>query len=198
MNKTYSALPIKDFVPGTALLRPAQAKQISVTPDDPGVLVMTDFERVTPVVVFPTLPLPEANDKMIAYGVRLLFVTKSDSSILGIITADDILGERPLKHIRRHGGNFNEIVVSDIMTKRAQIEVIDFDDLCHASVGQVIETMKILNRQHTLVVEQKDDEIRVRGLLSTTRIGQQLGIKIEPSNRARTFQELEEALVSAA
>lgn len=198
MNNTHTALPYRNFVPGTTLCRPTQAKQVSVTLDDPGILVMTDFERTTPVTVLPMLPIPDANDRMIAYGVRLLFVAKNGNTILGIITATDILGERPIKHIQRHGGNFNEIVVSDIMTKRAQIEVIDYNDICHASVGEVIETMKVFNRQHALVVEDHDDETVIRGLLSTTRISQQLGVAIEPSNRARTFQELEEALVSAA
>lgn len=197
MKKSYSALSYTSFAHTTTLRRPAQQKEINVTFDDPATLVMTDFEQVMPITELPTLPLPEANDRMIAYGVRLLFVTKNDDTILGIITASDILGERPIQHIKKFGGCFNEIIVSDIMTKRSQLEAIKYSDLCHSSVGQVIETMKQFNRQHALVVEGENDAI-IRGLLSTTRISQQLGIKIEPSNRARTFQELESALMSAA
>ena len=198
MRSNYSALPYKIFSPGTTLKRPAQQKEMLVTLDDPARLVMTDFEQTTPITELPTLTIPEANDRMIAYGVRLLFVAQHDDTILGIITASDILGERPIKHVEKYGGSFNEILVNDIMTKRSEIEAISFNDLCNASVGQIAETMKMFNRQHALVIEEIDDHSFVRGLLSTTRISQQLGIKIEPSNRARTFQELESALMSAA
>jgi len=198
MHNNYSALPSKNFPPDTRLKRPVQQKQIHVTPNDPARLVMTDFEQIVPITEMPTLPLPEANDRMIAYGVRLLFVTKNDDTILGLITANDILGERPIKHIQKYGGSFNEIIVNDVMTKRSEIEAISFNEICTATVGQVIETMKLSNRQHALVIEDEEDGPIIRGLLSTTRISQQLGINIEPSNRARTFQELESALMSAA
>ena len=198
MHSNYSALPYKVFSPGTTLKRPVQQKERLVTLNDPASLVMTDFEQTTPITELPTLTIPEANDRMIAYGVRLLFVAQHDDTILGIITASDILGERPIKHVEKYGGSFNEILVNDIMTKRSEIEAISFNDLSNASVGQIIETMKMFKRQHALVIEEIDDHSFVRGLLSTTRIGQQLGIKIEPSNRARTFQELELALMSAA
>ncbi len=186
MLDNYSALPYKTFSPGTMLKRPIQQKETQVAPDDPARLVMTDFEQTVPITEFPTLPLPEANDRMITYGVRLLFVTKNDDTILGLITANDILGERPIKYIQKYGGSFNEITVNDVMTKRSEIEAISFNDLCNASVGQIIETMKIFNRQHALVIEEVGDNAFVRGLLSTTRIGQQLGINIEPSN-PRTY-----------
>ena len=198
MRSNYSALPYKTFSPGTTLKRPVQQKEILVTLNDPARLVMTDFEQTTPITELPTLTISEANDRMIAYGVRLLFVAKHDDTVLGLITASDILGERPIKHVEKYGGSFNEILVNDIMTKRSEIEAISFNDLSNASVGQIIETMKMFKRQHALVIEEIDDHSFVRGLLSTTRIGQQLGIKIEPSNRARTFQELELALMSAA
>jgi len=198
MHSNYSALPYKVFSPGTTLKRPVQQKERLVTLNDPASLVMTDFEQTTPITELPTLTISEANDRMIAYGVRLLFVAKHDDTVLGLITASDILGERPIKHVEKYGGSFNEILVNDIMTKRSEIEAISFNDLSNASVGQIIETMKMFKRQHALVIEEIDDHSFVRGLLSTTRIGQQLGIKIEPSNRARTFQELELALMSAA
>ncbi|MCF6323992.1 MAG: hypothetical protein L3J89_06695 [Gammaproteobacteria bacterium] len=55
--------------------------------------------------------------------------------------------------------------------------------------------MRMFNRQHALVVER--DANAIRGLLSTTRISRKLGINVEPSNRAHTFQELEASLMSA-
>lgn len=198
MSNSFTTLPSSSITPGTVLRRPTEAKRVDVALDDPAILLMTDFERVTPITVSPTLSIQTTNDRMIDYGVRLLFVIDDKHIFQGLITADDILGERPIKHIQQHGGNFNEIIVGDIMTTQYQLEVIDFDNLNRASVGEIVETMRMFNRQHALVVEKESDHSAIRGLLSTTRIGQQLGINVEPSNRARTFRELELALMSAA
>ncbi len=198
MSHAFTTLPSSTIAPNTLLKRPTQARRLNVSLDDDAILLMTDFERVTPITISAALPIQVANDKMIDYGVRLLFVTDGDDIIQGLITANDILGERPIKHIQQHGGNFNEIIVSDIMTQQTELEVIDFDDLNRASVGEVVETMRAFNRQHALVIEQEMGQSSIRGLLSTTRIGQQLGIDVAPTNRARTFQELESVLVSAA
>jgi len=198
MKSSFTTLPYTSIAPGTVLRRPTQAKRVNVSLDDPAILLMTDFERVTPITVSATLSIHTANDRMIDYGVRLMFVIDDKHTIQGLITANDILGERPIQHIQQHGGHSDEIVVGDIMTTQDQLEVIDFGDLDHASVGEIVETMRTFNRQHALVVERDGDNNAIRGLLSTTRIGRQLGINIEPSNRARTFQELEATLMSAA
>jgi hypothetical protein len=54
-------------------------------------------------------------------------------------------------------------------------------------VGNIVLTLKNANRQHALVVEPHEDaalsgaEI-VRGIFSTTQIGKQLGMEIQPTN----------------
>jgi predicted transcriptional regulator len=45
---------------------------------------------------------------MIRRNVRSLFVVDVDNEILGLITATDLLGEKPLQHIQQYGGNQEE------------------------------------------------------------------------------------------
>ncbi len=198
MKMIYKPLSYSELKPGTVLHRPDHKQPGNVSPNDPAITVMTDLSSVNPITIDPTLSIQAANDKMIAFGVRLLFVTNGEA-VVGIITAYDILGEKPVKHLQEHGGTHAEILVRDIMTPQEQLEVLHLSRVRDANVGDIVETMRSSRRLHALVVERQAGEPdSIRGLFSTTQIGRQLGITVEPSNRANTFAELEEVLVSAA
>lgn len=76
------------------------------------------------------------------------------------------------------------------------IDMLDFADVRHASVDDMVATLKKLGRQHVLVVENDARTQRqlVRGVFSATQIGRQLGIEIPTFEIARTFAEIEAAL----
>jgi predicted transcriptional regulator len=61
--------------------------------------VMTDLEPVSAYTITPSASIIDAENKMIFCGVRLLFVTNTDNNLVGIITATDILGARPLNYL---------------------------------------------------------------------------------------------------
>ena len=174
------------------------ASQITlVTVDTPAIEVMTDLQRVVPITITADASIDLANQRMMAGGVRLLLVVDENRWITGLITASDILGEKPLQHVRRRGGTFNEVLVQDIMSPQEHLDVLSYQDVLSARVGDIIETLKRFGRQHALVVEQRDDgEQRVRGIFSATQIGRQLGRHVVPAEIATTFAELEAALVS--
>lgn len=167
-----------------------------VTVDSPATEVMTDLQRVTPITITADTTIHFANQRMMAGGVRLLLVVE-DKWVTGLITASDILGEKPMQHVRRRGVTFSDVLVQDIMTPQEQLDVLSYEDVLRARVGDVIETLKRFGRQHGLVVEGPDDgEQRVRGIFSATQIGRQLGHHVVPAEIATTFAELEAALVS--
>ena len=58
---------------------------------------MTDFESTTAIIILPGDTVDEAHRRMIQRGVRLLLVVDEDRSVLGVITATDILGEKPVQ-----------------------------------------------------------------------------------------------------
>jgi CBS domain containing-hemolysin-like protein len=193
----YSALPHHTLLPGSTYARPPQRLPDKVTADSPATDVMTDFSKVAAITMTPFASLDEAEQRMIASGVRLLLVTDQANSILGVITANDLLGDRPVKYLQEVGGKRSDIELRDIMTSSDQIEVLYMVDVENATVGDIIETLKKVGRQHAMVVDLDDEKNQViRGLFSTTQIGRQLGVTIEPTGIAKSFAELEAALTA--
>jgi len=136
--------------------------------------------------------MAEANRRMIQRSVRLLLVVDEKRKVLGIITATDILGEKPLQVIAERGLRHDDIQVSDVMTPQARLEVLSMNDVRGVKVGHVVATLKKSGRQHALVVETDRGGIQtVRGLFSVTQIARQLGVTIQTTEIARTFSEIE-------
>ncbi len=193
----YSALPHHTLLPGTSYASPPQHLPEKVTADSPAIDVMTDFTKVAAITMTPFASLDETEQRMIASGVRLLLVTDQANSILGVITANDLLGQRPVKYLQEVGGKRSDIEVRDIMTTSDQIEVLYMVDVENATVGDIVDTLKSEARQHAMVVDLDENKNQVvRGLFSTTQIGRQLGVTIESTGAAKSFAELEAALTA--
>jgi len=198
MKNMFRALPFQTIAETAIINRRAMPRQTSVSMDDPANSVMTDLEKVTAFTIEPTASIQAANDKMIACGVRLLFVTEENGELLGLITTTDILGEKPVKYVTEHGGSRNDILVMDIMTLKNKLDVIYQRDINNACVGDVVETMKAVKRKHMLVVNHDaNGHERICGIFSTTQINRQLGLNIEPSPRVQTFADIERVVVTA-
>src|SRR3990172_2089493 len=96
MDREYHALPIRELGAGAGVRRPTYMQASRVTLESGALEVMTDLTRVSPATIRPQAPLAGANQFMITRGVRLLLVADDQESVLGVITATDILGERPM------------------------------------------------------------------------------------------------------
>jgi CBS domain-containing protein len=157
--------------------------------------VMTDLARVTPATIRPQAPLAGANQFMITRGVRLLLVVDDHENVLGIITATDILSEKPMRAAIERGLRRDELTVGDVMTPAALVEVIAYVDVEGARVGHVLETLRRDGRQHALVVEPDGARTMVRGIFSISQIARQLGVEVPGGAEvARTFSEIESAI----
>jgi hypothetical protein len=80
------------------------------------------------------------------------------------------------------------------MTPMDRLEAVDFEDIAHARVGHVLETLKARGRQHALVIENENGRQMVRGLLSLSQLCKQLGVSVETTEVANTFTEIEQQL----
>jgi len=199
MANQYKNLSYNTLVRGTKINRRTQNRQTSVSLNNPATIVMTDFSQVSPFSIEPTASIDQTNAKMIACGVRLLFVLDNTDGLIGLITASDVLGEKPVKYIQERGGIRQDIMAKDIMTPHDKLQALQMADIENACVGDIVETMKTFGRQHILVVEkdQTSGTEYIQGLFSTSQIERQLQMNIELSNRAASFAELEKALLSA-
>lgn len=197
MTNKYKALPRHAMTQEAIIDRRVMERPAEGNLDDAALSVMTDLSQVTPFCIEPTASIEKANYKMIACGVRSLFVTDHEGSLLGLITASDILGEKPVQYIKEHGGTRIDILVQDIMIYKDKLNVLFKADVDKASVGDIVETMTILGRQHALVVKTNSDASEtVCGIFSTTQIGRQLNTQLDPISRANTFADVNLAVLS--
>ena len=195
MNTNYQNLAHELLAPGTTITHHHQSEPSSVKLVDSAARVYTDFSLTRPFSVSAATPIDQVNEKMIACGVRLLFVTEGDAVLQGLVTYSDLFGDKPVRYIQAHGGTRNEILAQDIMTPLVQLETLRRSDVAKSRVGDIVETIKAAGRQHMLVsdVSENGDQT-ITGLFSLTHIEKLVGIKIELSARAQTFSELERAL----
>ncbi|MCR4304589.1 MAG: CBS domain-containing protein [Gallionella sp.] len=190
--KEYSALQVIPLKTGSSFVRPVQILPERVKLSDPAASVMTDLSKVSLVSVGAKTSMDSANAKMIRYGVRMLLVLDDNEQLAGLLTATDVLGEKPMRFLQNMGGTHADIMVRDIMTTQRELEVMKIDDVQHAKVGQVVATLKKSNRQHALVAAGGvDGKQTVCGMFSITQIARQLGAQIQSFELARTFAEIE-------
>jgi len=193
----YHALNTVTLPANTDLIHVEQRPQRPVTLKSPATEVMTDLRVIDPISIKEDALLDDAHARMVSHGIRLLFVTDADGSFAGLLTATDVLGERPLKQIHEHGKRHREIVVGDVMTPRKQLEALNLADISRSTVGHIVATMKDLGRQHALVVEHNaaSGHYEVCGLFSTSTIARRLGTSLNFVRVPKAFSEIEHALM---
>ncbi len=195
MLRNYQPLPFAVLPSGIGYAQPTQTALERVQLDSPATDVMTDLTRVVGVIVLAGDTVDEAYRRMIQRGVRLLLVVDQDRKVLGVITANDVWGEKPVQVAVQQSLHRDDVLVRNVMTPCANLQVIDMEQVSRAEVGHIVATLKHAGRQHTLVVERDaKGGLRLRGIFSTTQIVRQLGINIHSSNVANTFAELEAQL----
>jgi CBS domain-containing protein len=194
MTLDYAALPLRRLGSGARLRAATPHSGERLTLDSRALSVMTDFAVVPAATIEPEASIDDANRSMIRRGVRSLIVVDHARRVLGIITATDVLGERPMQVAREHGVKHHEVPVREVMTALDRVEALPIDALIDAKIGHVAATLHKAGRQHALVVEGGADGDTVRGIFSLTQIASDLGISIEASSVAATFAEVEAAL----
>jgi len=195
MPCTYQELEIKTLQVAATLCDPSQTVKEKVDLEDPAINVMTDLSEILAITISPSRNLSEATDRMLKMKVKLLFVTDSKARVIGLITYSDIQGERPILFQQSNGIPRSEVCVLDIMTGIDSIEVLDWNVVKTARVGDIAMTMKKLNRQHALVLESSTEETyQIRGIFSISLLSKLLGFQMDTTEVAKTFAEFERVL----
>jgi len=195
MKHEYAVLPHVPLMPGSTTVRPDSTRYLPL--DAPATEVMTDFRDRWAVTVEPDEPIDAALERMKGQGVRMLLVIGDREEVIGLVTATDIQGERPVQLVREGGMTRAEITVMHIMVPQAEIEVFTYTSVANARVGHVVASLHALERQHGLVVEADDagGAHKVRGVFSTSEIGKRIGRPVsEVMTGAHSLAELTQVL----
>lgn len=197
MSDIFKALPNKTLNQNISYCRPP-AGLVDITANDPALKVMTDFRKIRAITTQLGTSIIDCNQHMITNHVRLLLVTDDKNQINGIITAADILGEKPLLHMQKMGCTRDEVQARDIMTPTSNLESLQLNDVEGAKIGDIVTTLIKDGRQHAIVTcsSEGNSDTMICGMFSATHIGTQLGVPIQPTDIAKSFSELEKVIVT--
>src|SRR5438132_5060787 len=189
--REYSPLTLTLLEPGARVASPTTPGRVTL--DDPAFSVMTDLREVSAATTTPEEMVTAAHAQMVRRGVRLLFVLDPGGTVVGVITATDILGEKPIRFMQSRGVAHAEIQVEDIMTPASMLEAMSLIDVAQMRVGHIVATLKKVRRQHLMVAEEGGR--RIRGLFSASQVARQLGMELQTFDVAQSFADIEAALV---
>lgn len=195
VRERYSPIPSRSLASCPASGLPETMVLPKVAIDSPAIEVMTDLRRVPAASIQSDLTWAQANHAMILRGVRLLLVVAENGTVIGTVSAADLLGERPLQLASERQLNRDELTVRDLMVPADSADAIELGDVLRSEVGHVVATLQRLGRQHLLVVDSDAAEgPMVRGIFSATQIARQLGVAVQTTEIARTFAQIETAM----
>jgi len=139
---------------------------------DPALSVMTDFRERASVTVSETAMIDEALEHMRHTGVRSAFaVHDGNHEVVGLITAYDIISEKPMLNMRFAATPRSEVLVFDIMQRVSDWRVADIKQIERATVAAVAEMFAKTGLTHVPVLEASHTgEQRLRGLLSAAKV----------------------------
>ena len=105
-------------VVGSSALRVPGVDPWYANPGDSALTVMTDFRERASVTVSDTATLDDALEHMRHNGVRCAFtIDEQNHFVVGLITAYDIVGEKPTQYMQPRAMRREELLVRDIMQK---------------------------------------------------------------------------------
>ncbi len=165
MTKTYESLPTLTVSENNTYSHPPRRPEL-VYMSDPATDVMINFETARPFTVSPRNTLDEANLSLKSSNSHIILVVEGEQ-VVGVVSSEDILGERPMRIVQERRIKREEILVRAVMTPIDKLMAIDYEELTHTKVGHVVNTL-IQNKQHYMLVvdiEESSNEQRVHGLL---------------------------------
>ncbi len=190
MNREYPALEHRSLTAEARVSTPPPPSRLTL--ESPALEAMTDLRKVRAATIAPHRSLSDCNGIMVARGVRLLFVEDARGDVVGVITATDLLGEKPMRFVQERSVTHDEILVSDLMTPASALQALDRQEVSHAQVGHIVATLKAVGRQHTFVTDEGGK--RICGIFSATDIARRAGAEVTTHEVAVNFAEIEAAL----
>lgn len=184
MSKKFPALTISTIKPDECIAEYIYLPKV-VHLDDDAIEAMIDFRLVKPLIFAKTELMMEAYRTMELSDLHVALVLDSDKQLVGLISLEQMLGERPVKMIESRRVERKDVHLVSMMSPLENVVIVDFDKLKHAKVGHVVATLKAVQRYYILVVERSsgDGEKRiVRGVFLASHLSRLLGehITIDP------------------
>jgi len=164
------------------------------SPQDAALSLLTDLHHSACVVASHQDGLAQTLHLMMRAGVRMVFVSGADGALVGMVTADDIMGERPVQRASSHLVPHRELTVADVMVPVTHWDTVELAQVRTARLGDIAATMHEHGLRYLLVTQHKQGQTMLRGMFSARRLEMAMNTTIEPDLHSRSFAELEQVL----
>lgn len=190
LSATFHSLPLTGLSSAPALPRPRARAE----PGDPAMSQMTDLRSAACVVADHLDSLAQTLHVMQRAGVHMVLVTGVDGQMIGMVSRDDLHGERPVQRALADGIAYTDLPLERLMTPLSQWLVADLGNIEHACLGDVVATLRSHSLRYLLVVAREKGQAMLHGLFSARHLEAVLGTVIEADLHSRNFAELEALL----
>ena len=160
---------------------------------DCAIAAMTDLRASHPISVDAAANLADAHAEMLRRKVRLLFVVDDLGLPVGVLTAYEILGERPIQISTGEGVPVMEIGVTRLMRPLREMAVFEYEALLSARVGDVFETLRQLGEKYALVFDGAERSC-LRGIISARQIALRAAVSLDDFELPSSFWQVEAVL----
>lgn len=109
---------------------------------------------------------------------HLLFVTNEKNHILGIITAEEIHGEKPYLVMQQKNIKRAEITVNMVMIPYQEVYCIEVENIKKAKISHLVISLLDSKKLYALVVEKDENRHIVKGFFWASLIANALGSNI--------------------
>ncbi|MBY4677504.1 CBS domain-containing protein [Marinobacterium arenosum] len=189
---TYQELKTVSLDEFSAIMRPQQLEEYTL--DTPAMSVVTDFRKTQPLMMEQDVSLDEAIHMMRKVHVRSVLVIDAEEQFRGLLTVADLESRKALSVATSSGLNRSDLTIKDVMTPRERLRGVPLSDVEHGHIGDLLKTLQHEGSQHMLVVDA--DSRQLRGVISASDIARRLKISVDISQRATSFREVVDMLVS--
>ena len=114
-------------------MKPDQPPEV-VHLEDPAMTVMIDFKYAPTSRINPNASIDFALNAMKNDSIHAMLVTDPNENVIGLISSEDILGEKPIKLLEERRIEREEILVKMIMLPEFDIIAFDIESLRLARV----------------------------------------------------------------
>jgi|TARA_R110000772_G_scaffold141114_4_gene250479 signal-transduction protein with cAMP-binding, CBS, and nucleotidyltransferase domain len=159
----------------------------------PASKALLDFDFTAPPLLESNTGIAEALMLLDREHASLKLVINMDEQLKGIITRRDLVSSRLMQVAVATGKVRQDLTVGDVMTPCSTLQGVRHDQVLHANVGRILQTMQHLGQDYLMVIA--NDGVSLRGLLDARQIARRLQVDYQDRIQARSFADICEALL---
>ena len=166
----------------------ASPEDLSVyTLDTPAMAFISDFNTIEPLAIDSQTKADDMKSLMLKLHVSLVSIVDSKGHFIGTVGLDD-LSDQNLIRKQAEGFQRSEMEAIDFMTPRKDLLAFDSEELAHATIGDVIETLKTSSQKECLVLDRYSHKIR--GIFTISEISKKLKKPIEIRDHSSFYRAI--------